>query len=218
MKTFLTRRIARLQLDAFVAGQATNVRILDLGCAGGPYATHFPNRVGFDVEQRAGVDVVGDAHHLPFEDDSFDIILCSEVLEHLHSPHIAIAEMQRVLKKGGKLILTTRFLFPIHDAPHDYYRYTRHGLEHLFKNWKIETLVEEKQSLQSLGPLLQAFANESEFKGGQLVKGIVLLAAQLFARIPRITREEFGNRRTNIVIKEPSVLASGYYMICVNSK
>jgi SAM-dependent methyltransferase len=65
----------------------------------------------------------------PFEDDSFDTILMSDVLEHLWNPTEALAEATRVLRAGGVLILNTPFAYPIHESPHDYFRYTEFALK-----------------------------------------------------------------------------------------
>ena len=132
-KLGFTNKMTRERLARFVARCASDAKTLDIGCGGAPYAKYFPNRVGFDHAAGPDVDVVGDAHHLPFQDGEFERILCTEVLEHLLDPAKAIAEMRRVLQPGGMLILTTGFVFPLHDAPHDYWRFTRYGLEHLFR-------------------------------------------------------------------------------------
>ncbi|MHA1712712.1 MAG: class I SAM-dependent methyltransferase [Candidatus Ranarchaeia archaeon] len=110
---------------------------LDLGCGSRPYENSVGrSAITVDIDLTRDVDVVADAHRLPFKDGSFDYIVCTEVLEHLYHPHIAIDEMCRLLRPNGKLILTTRFIFPIHDKPYDYFRYTRYGLRMLFKNWE----------------------------------------------------------------------------------
>lgn len=92
--------------------------------------------VGIDIRPNPAADARGDAHRLPFADDSFDAVVSMEVLEHLHSPERVADEIRRVLKPNGRLVLTTRFIFHIHGAPIDYYRYTRHGLEFLFRDFK----------------------------------------------------------------------------------
>ncbi len=110
-KIGITSKLTRKQLDKFIERHRSDGYTLDIGCAYSPYAAFFPNRVGLDIKPWPGVDVIGDAHQLPFEDEKFDNILCLEVLEHLHSPQTAVAEMRRVLKPGGHLILSTRFIF-----------------------------------------------------------------------------------------------------------
>jgi SAM-dependent methyltransferase len=65
---------------------------------------------------------------LPLPDEEFDTILLTDVLEHVQEPSRLWSEMSRLLRKGGKLIVGVPFLYPIHEAPHDYFRYTEHTL------------------------------------------------------------------------------------------
>ncbi|MDP7069639.1 MAG: class I SAM-dependent methyltransferase, partial [Candidatus Peribacteraceae bacterium] len=116
----LTRKITRPRQLAFYTRYASDASTLDIGCGNDTYGDLFPNRTTLDVVPREGVqvDIVGDVHNLHMiTDNSYDIVLCAEVLEHLHTPEKAIAEMKRVLKPGGLLLMSTRFIFPLHDAP-----------------------------------------------------------------------------------------------------
>ena len=70
---------------------------------------------------------------MPFRDESFDTVLLLEVLEHVAEPERVLAEIQRVLRIGGVLLLSMPFLYPLHDSPHDYQRYTAPGLMHAVK-------------------------------------------------------------------------------------
>lgn len=99
--------------------------------------------------------MLGSAEELPFLDGSFEQILATELLEHVRHPHAAIREMWRVLRPGGRVILTTRFLYPIHGAPHDYFRYTRFGLRALFDGWEVEELREDLGAIPSLAQLAE---------------------------------------------------------------
>lgn len=83
----------------------------------GPY-------VGIDMRDGPGVDVVGYARELPFDDATFDVVVSTEMLEHDPTPWLSMAEMGRVLKPGGHLLITTRGNgFGEHNEPHDYWRY-----------------------------------------------------------------------------------------------
>jgi SAM-dependent methyltransferase len=73
-------------------------------------------------------DVFGDASKLPFAQDSFDCVLLLDVVEHLQFPREALLEAARVLRPGGVLIVSMPFLYPVHDAPYDFQRYTGYGL------------------------------------------------------------------------------------------
>lgn len=118
-----------LQARPYVHG-----KLLDIGCGVKPY------RSLFNADQHLGVDWPGSGHELnveafanaqslPFADQSFDTLLCTEVIEHLPRPWQALDEMARVLKPGGHLILSAPFVHVHHEFPHDYYRFTFFGLQ-----------------------------------------------------------------------------------------
>ncbi|MFN2595928.1 MAG: methyltransferase domain-containing protein [Pyrinomonadaceae bacterium] len=132
----------RLSLESFLSAHASEGLTLEIGAEDSECARWFPNRVAINIRRNEHVDVMADAYRLPFGDEAFDVVLCAEVLEHLHTPSVALAEMRRVLKPEGKLLLTTPFAYPIHYAPTDYYRYTRYGLLHLLADWEVESLTE----------------------------------------------------------------------------
>jgi SAM-dependent methyltransferase len=132
----------RLSLESFLSAHATGGLTLEVGAEDSACARWFPNRVAINLRPNEHVQIMADAYRLPFGDGAFDVVLCTEVLEHLHTPAAALAEMYRVLRPDGKLLLTTPFAYPIHYAPTDYYRYTRYGLLHLLGEWEVETLTE----------------------------------------------------------------------------
>ncbi len=85
-------------------------------------------------------DVVTDAHHLPFADAAFDAVVSFNTFEHLYDPKAAAAEISRVLKPGGRLILHTAFLQPVHEPPHHYYNVTEYGLRKWFEAFDIASV------------------------------------------------------------------------------
>jgi SAM-dependent methyltransferase len=112
---------------------------LDAGCGTMPFRRHVEGRLerydSLDVESRApGVTYIADVRAMPMvPTDGYDTVLCSEVLEHVSDPERALTELHRVLRPGGTLVLSVPFLSRLHEEPHDYFRYTRHGLEHLLR-------------------------------------------------------------------------------------
>ena len=118
--------------------------MLDVGCGGQPYRDLFApavaSCVGMDRWDGPGVDVRGDAQAPPFCPGAFDTVLCSQVLEHLPEPGLAVAEMARVLKPGGHLIVTAPHIWGIHEEPHDYFRFTRYGLAYLMERAGLEVM------------------------------------------------------------------------------
>lgn len=124
-------------------------RVLDVGCGDKPYRALLPASVtayvGVDRQRGhgapAGPDVLADAHALPFADGAFDAVVSFQVFEHLADPARALAECTRVLRPGGDLVLTVPGVWPAHELPHDYWRFTRYGLETLTAGAGL-TLVE----------------------------------------------------------------------------
>lgn len=110
-------------------------RILDVGCADGWPRARLPSGVqyvGLDYPATTGwygtrPDVFADAARIPFVDQAFDAVILFDVLEHLEHPERAIAEIFRVLKPGGALLMNTPFMYPLHDEPRDFRRWTSHG-------------------------------------------------------------------------------------------
>jgi SAM-dependent methyltransferase len=90
---------------------------------------------GIDMQAGIGVDIVADIHALPDTwANKYTGILCSEVLEHVKRPWVALPELFRVIRPGGIIIITTLFCFHIHGYPDDYYRYTDSGLKALLSD------------------------------------------------------------------------------------
>lgn len=213
-KTGITSKIPRTRIGAFLQKHASDKLTLDLGGWNKPYKRFFPNSVSLDIEETLGVDIVADAHDLHMiKDGEFENILCTEVLEHLHSPHKAIDEMYRVLKPGGTLILTTRFIFPLHNIPDDYFRYTRYGLKLLLKKFSKVEIIEEAGTIETLAILFERFAYQTDILWLKPLSILWLILSKLTLIFPKFITREYGD----VTRKERthSILSSGYYVTAV---
>jgi SAM-dependent methyltransferase len=208
----LSAKLTRITLDTFIERHATSRRTLDIGAQNGPYAAYFPDRVALDVQRGIGVQVIGDAQALGIRDGSFDVVLCTEVLEHLPEPQRAIDEMFRVLVPGGLLLLTTRFLFPIHDAPHDYFRFTKYGLRHLLRRFELIELEEETDAVGTIAVLLQRLGMQAQTLHRTPFRGIWLVAAQAVRPFSFLITQEYGDSRR--LRQERGIMTSGYHVAC----
>lgn len=208
----LSAKLTRVTLDRFIAAHASDSPTLDIGAQNGPYAALFPRRVGLDIQPGIGVRIIGDAQALGIRDEAFAVVLCTEVLEHLPEPQRAIDEMFRVLEPGGELLLTTRFLFPLHDTPHDYFRFTKYGLRHLLRRFEIVELQAETDSIGTLAVLLQRLGMQAETLRWTPLRALWLLAAQAARPFRFLISAEFGDSRRRR--PERGIMTSGYHVAC----
>lgn len=210
-KTHINRKITRNHLEKFIKKYKSNRLTLDIGCDISRYAQYFPNRIGLDIKKGEKVDLVGSIYELPFEENKFDNILCTEVLEHLTSPKRGIKEMKRVLKQGGTIILSTRFLFPLHGVPDDYYRFTKYGLQHLFKDWEIVELREEVNTLETFSVLLQRVCYQCKGFFLRPLKLLIFIIAKIIPVFSFLIKEEYGDKKRTK--PEKNIMISGYYLV-----
>ncbi len=208
----LRAKIARRKLDEKVAPHASEVKTLEVGAYGkSSYGRFFPNRIGLDVRPGVGVDIVGSVYELPFEDESFDIVLCMVVMEHLEDPQSAIAEMKRVLKPNGKILVSVPFLFPIHDSPGDYWRFTKYGFKILFKDWDIVELSAETNFNETFAVLLQRVGYQSKFRFNAVAKVLIFSLAWLLTKLPVLPKQVYGD--IGKTVEEPEAFASSFFLV-----
>jgi SAM-dependent methyltransferase len=206
------KKITRNNLEKFLQRYATSKKVLDLGSGGSSYARYFPNRLTVDIDHLRKPDIVADAHKLPFKDGEFDMILSTEMLEHVRDPFQVERELRRVMSRGGLLILSTRFVFPLHDIPHDYWRFTKYGLKELFKEWEIVELQGETKNFSAIGALLQRLCFQSTFRVNKPIKLVLMSIASLLSKLDWLTLREFGDIKKSV--KEENIMPTGYYLVC----
>lgn len=145
--TKLSKLLSRKNLYPWLRGhvafasQGGPIKVLNIG-ASGPIPDLLTGMPGIqlcclDINPDKKPDIVCDATDMQgvIDDNTYDAVVLMEVLEHIPEPAKALAEIRRILKPDGILLGSTPFLFPIHDAPHDYYRYTIYGLTHLLRGY-----------------------------------------------------------------------------------
>ena len=162
-------------------------RVLDVGCGLQPYRPLMTGNVveyvGLDREgPLSNATVVGSANDIPFADETFDAILATQVFEHLPEPDRALTEVTRVLKPGGKIVLTVPGVWPAHEVPHDYWRFTRYGLEDLLqrRGLVVEQIKEQGRFWSTLGQMVNL--ELERFYGLRNVIPLINLAASFLDR------------------------------------
>ena len=134
-------------------------RVLDVGCGVKPYrpffADHAREYVGVDTENPLA-DLTGTVEQLPVPDASFDVVLCTQVLEHASDPVQAVRELRRVTAPGGRVLASTHGVYVYHPVPDDLWRWTHTGLERLFRenaDWRSVAVVPASGTTACLGML-----------------------------------------------------------------
>lgn len=139
---FFPRHIGQKYIQQLVLEARNFARglILDIGCGLRPYEAilreNATNYIGLDLPvspDKSHQDVTGDAAYLPLKSGSFDTVLAFELMEHLPDPNRFLAEVARVLRNGGALILSVPFMHPLHEEPRDFFRFTPYGLRILLE-------------------------------------------------------------------------------------
>jgi SAM-dependent methyltransferase len=142
-------------------------RVLDVGAGDAPYRELFAHAeyVTSDWansvhEGAASADIVASADELPVADESFDAVLLLQLLEHVPEPGRVLAEAHRVLRPGGLITVTAPLVWELHELPHDYFRYTGPGLEHLLSRAGFTNIVVEPRN-DAFTTLAQLMTNVS---------------------------------------------------------
>lgn len=150
---WIARRSIYRQMKSLASSEVFSA-ILDVGCGTKPYKSLFREAkyVGLEYDSERSrnsskADFFYKNNSFPFSDGEFDLVICNQVLEHVFEPELFLKEVNRVLKKGGKIILTVPFCWDEHEQPYDYARYTSFGLKYIFE--KNGFIVEKQSKLTS---------------------------------------------------------------------
>ena len=112
--------------------------VLDVGAGDTKYKDHIScsNYISLDIS--GNEDIIADASTLPFKKNSIDMIISTQVLEHVKNPFLVVKEFSRVLKVNGILFISVPTVMYLHETPNDYFRYTKYGIEYLLNQNNIK--------------------------------------------------------------------------------
>lgn len=147
LRNLLTYRFHDVPLCE-AASKYIHGKLIDIGCGSKPYAEMMrpfvTEHIGVDhvgsFHSKQNVNLFGTAYDIPAADAAFDSAICTSVLEHLEEPELALRECFRVIKSGSVVIYTVPFIWPLHEEPRDFYRFSKYGLEYLFKKTGFEII------------------------------------------------------------------------------
>ena len=152
-------RISRKRLARFCQHWATHETTLVVHSNDVDHRRYFPNSFVVSKSPSSPAAMHTDRHYRGLDqipDASFPVILCTGLLEHIPDPDRLIGQFHRILRPGGKLILSASAVFSFHGAPDNYFHYTPDGLRLLFRRWSaIETIQGSSQPFETIAILLQ---------------------------------------------------------------
>lgn len=186
--------------------------VLDYGCGTSPYQDLF-SRISIkytrvDTDKTVDADyVISEDEKIPLKDNSFDVILSTQVLEHIKNPNFYLQECVRLLRRDGLLLLSTHGIWPYHAFPSDYNRWTKMGLEELVKSHGFKLI----KSFSLLGP----FASVIQFE--MLIIAERLVKLKILGRILLALLSLFGNAliwAEDKIAPPTKTSDSSLYLIC----
>ncbi|NDJ16280.1 class I SAM-dependent methyltransferase [Myxacorys almedinensis] len=162
--------IARFSMLQGLSAIAPTVRgrVLDIGSGHlrgyeGLFKPYVDEYLCLDRQNIPTVDICSDCYDIPLDSHSFDSIVSTQALEHLDTPAAMLEESYRLLKPGGRLILTAPMTWGTHEEPYDFYRYTEFGIHHLLKHvGYIDITVEPLEGL--MATIVQILIDEYHFE------------------------------------------------------
>ena len=141
-------------------------RVLDIGCGLKPYFPFFKGKIseyiGIDSDISLNADIKADLDEpLLLQEENVDIIICTQVLEHVKRPKFLVDEMFRVCKKGGIVFLSAPFVWEVHNYPQDYWRFTEQGLKLLFEKFSEIKIIPCGNTAQGIAQTISLLINRS---------------------------------------------------------
>ncbi|MCX2575925.1 class I SAM-dependent methyltransferase [Pedobacter sandarakinus] len=127
--------------------QYANGQLLDIGCGNMPYkkqiTPYVQQYVGCDIIQSSDncVEILCPANQIPLADQTFDTVLSTQTIEHVEDHQGLVNEAYRLLKGGGNFIVSGPMYWPLHEEPYDFFRFTKHGLNHILTKAGFEVLA-----------------------------------------------------------------------------
>jgi SAM-dependent methyltransferase len=191
-------------------------RLLDVGSGVKPYEPFFRDAVaeyvGLDVANPAA-DLEGTVESIPVPDGSFDIVICTQTLEHATDPARAVRELRRVVAAGGRVLASTHGVQVYHPNPDDFWRWTHAGLERLFREngpWSAVNVTPASGTTACLGMLVAIYINllakrvRATPLAAPLVAALNAGAAAVDRAVPRLREPGPGTLFANYhVVAEP---------------
>jgi SAM-dependent methyltransferase len=195
-KKWLTKKLSQPDIERLCRAEATTESelVLIVHSDDMAFEHYFPNRHKANTEMAGDIDVHVNKSYasMPIEDGVYDAVVCTGLLEHLEEPEKVMREFYRVLKPGGKVVISASFAFSNHNAPVNFFHFTVEGLALVFERTGFTTnnINPSCKPFRTIGILLQRICYQAKFT--ILLKVPVLLIAKLLPYLDKLIKEDYG--------------------------
>jgi SAM-dependent methyltransferase len=216
--SFTKSRRSRKHLARFCSELATDEYTLVVHSVDVDHTKHFPNSFVIGKHRDKPANLYTDPYYLDLRligDASFNVALCTGLLEHIPDPARLVEELHRILKPGGRLIVSASAVFPFHGSPDNFFHYTPNGFRLLFKHWShFEVLRGSSQPFATIAILLQRVNIQCD-----IFPPVRLLIEFLYHTVPLldyfILRQYESNTRRDETTRTDTMMPALLYAVVV---
>lgn len=200
--SFLKRKVSTKNLVRLCEEYASQKMTLVVHSEDVDYKPYFPNAYTVTKRPDRPADLHVDLYYTDLAkipSESYELIVCTGLLEHIPTPQTLIDDLHRILKPGGKLVISASAVFSFHECPNDFFHFTPYSFKLLFKDWtEIEMLRGSSQPFDTLGILLQRVLLQCDiFPPFRPVMELICLALPFFDRFIIAQYDNYGHRYEN---------------------
>jgi SAM-dependent methyltransferase len=191
----LKEKISAKNLRRLCQDHATQDRVLVIHSEDIDYKPYFPNAYTVTKAQSSQADMHTDDYYTDLAKlpgGSYDFILCTGLLEHVPDPPRLLSDLHRILKPGGKLVISASAVFSFHEGPNNFFHFTPYGFKLLFKDWSEIDIRGSSQPFETIAILMQRILLQCEIKSG-LVHTFVELLCMALPKLDRYIGKQYTN-------------------------
>jgi SAM-dependent methyltransferase len=194
-KRLIKRKFSTKNLERLCRENATTEPTIIVHSEDVDYSDYFPNAFTLSKRTKKPADMYVDKHYRDLgkiEPESYDVALCTGLLEHVPDPQRLIDDLHRVLKPGGTVIMSASAVFSYHEGPENYFMFTTWGMKHLFRDWsEIKSVQGSSQPFETVGILMQRALMQCDIN--PFVRPLIELLALIIPVFDRAVSDEFDS-------------------------
>jgi SAM-dependent methyltransferase len=196
----LKEKISAKNLRRLCLEHATDAPVLVVHSEDIDYKPYFPNAYTVTKNPGHAADMHVDVYYrdlTKLPESSHDFILCTGLLEHVPDPPRLLEDLQRILKPGGKLVMSASAVFSFHEGPNNFFHFTPYGMKLLFKDWSKVDIRGSCPPFETVAILMQRILLQCEIKSRLVYRLVELLCMGL----PKLDRY-IGRQYSNVSLKQ----------------